>query len=155
MESNGTLLWIRFYFVVVQMLSRVQLFVTPWTEACQASLSFTIFQSLVKLMSIESAVPSNHLVLCRPLLLPSILPSIRVYYQVTNLCPLLMTVLCLVAQSCLILCDPMDCDLPGSSVHGDSPDKNTGVGFHALLQEIFPTQGSNLCLFIVGGFFTS
>ena len=118
MESNGTLLWIRFYFVVVQMLSRVQLFVTPWTEECQASLSFTIFQSLVKLMSIESAVPSNHLVLCRPLLLPSILPSIRVYYQVTNLCPLLMTVLCLVAQSCLILCDPMDCDLPGSSSMG-------------------------------------
>ena len=118
MESNGTLLWIRFYFVVVQMLSRVQLFVTPWTEACQASLSFTIFQSLVKLVSIESAVPSNHLVLCRPLLLPSILPSIRVYYQVTNLCPLLMTVLCLVAQSCLILCDPMDCDQPGSSYMG-------------------------------------
>ena len=53
---------------------------------------------------------------------------------------------CLVAQSCLTLCDPMDCSPPGSFVHGDSPDKNTGVGCHALLQWIFPTQGSNLGL---------
>ena len=50
---------------------------------------------------------------------------------------------CLVAQSCLNFCDPMDCSLPGSSVHGDSPGKNTGVGCHDLLQRIFPTQGSN------------
>ena len=48
----------------------------------------------------------------------------------------------LVAQSCLTLCDPMD-SLPDSSVHGDSPGKNTGVGYHALLQGIFPSQGSN------------
>ena len=53
------------------------------------------------------------------------------------------TVLCLVTQLCLILCDPMDCSPPGSSVHGDAPGKNTGVGFHALLQGILPTQGSN------------
>ena len=52
-------------------------------------------------------------------------------------------VLCLVTQSCPTLCDPMDCSLPGSSVHGDSPRKNTGVGCHALLQGIFPTRGSN------------
>ena len=52
-------------------------------------------------------------------------------------------VLCLVAQSCLTLCDAMDCSPPGSSVHGDSPGKNTGVGGHALLQVIFPDQGSN------------
>ena len=52
-------------------------------------------------------------------------------------------VLCLVAQSCPTLCDPMDYSLPGSSVHGDSPGKNTGVGCHALLREIFWTQGSN------------
>ena len=52
-------------------------------------------------------------------------------------------VLCLVAQLCLTLCDPMDCSPPGSSVHGDSPGKNTGVGCHALLQGIFPTQGLN------------
>ena len=55
-------------------------------------------------------------------------------------------VLCLVAQSCLTLCDPMDCSPPGSSAHGDSPGKNTGVGCHALLQGIFSTQGSNPCL---------
>ena len=56
------------------------LFVTPWTVAHQASLSFTIFQSLLKLMSTESMMPSNHLVLCPPLLLlPSVLPSLRVF----------------------------------------------------------------------------
>ena len=48
---------------------------------------------------------------------------------------------CLIARSYLILCDPMDCSPPGSSVHGDSPGKNTGVGFHALFQEIFPYLG--------------
>ena len=50
---------------------------------------------------------------------------------------------CLVAQWCLTLCDPMDCSPPGSHVHGGSPGKNTGVSCHALLQGIFPTQGSN------------
>ena len=53
------------------------------------------------------------------------------------------TVLCLAAQSCLNLCDPIDCSPPGSSVHGDSPGRNTRVGCHAILQGIFPTQGSN------------
>ena len=66
--------------LIVQSLSRFQLSVTPWTAACQASLSFTISQSLVKLMSIESVMPSNHLILCNPLLLlPSIFPSVRVF----------------------------------------------------------------------------
>ena len=56
--------------------------VTSWTIACQASLSFTVSQSLLKLMSIESLMPSNHLILCCPLLLlPSIFPSIRVFYS--------------------------------------------------------------------------
>ena len=50
-------------------------------------------------------------------------------------------VMCLLPQSCLTLCNPVDCSLPGSSVHWDSPGKNTGVGCHALLQGIFPTQG--------------
>ena len=64
----------------VQLLSHVQLFVTPWTAAGQASLSITNSRSLFKLMSIESVVPSNHLLLCRPILLPpSIFPSIRVF----------------------------------------------------------------------------
>ena len=67
-------------FSSFQSLSHVQLFATPWTAACQASLSFTNSQSLPKLMSIESVMPSNHLILCRPLLLlPSIFPSIRVF----------------------------------------------------------------------------
>ena len=52
-------------------------------------------------------------------------------------------VLCLVAQSCPTLCNPLNCSPPGSSVHGDSPGKNTGVDCHALLQRIFPTRGSN------------
>ena len=55
-------------------------------------------------------------------------------------------VLCLVAQSCLTLCDPMDFSLPGSSVHGDFPGKNTGVGCHDLLQGILPIQGLKLGL---------
>ena len=60
----------------VQVLSRVPLFATPWTAACQASLSFGISHSLLKLMSIESAMPSNHPIFCHPLLLPSVFPSI-------------------------------------------------------------------------------
>ena len=64
----------------VQLLSHVQLFVTPWTAARQASLSTTNSWSLLQLLSIESVIPSNHLTLCRPLLLlPSVFPSIRVF----------------------------------------------------------------------------
>ena len=67
-------------FIVVQLLSPVWLFVAPWTAVCQTSLSFTISQSLHKLMSIELVMPSNHLILCCPLLLwPSIFPSIGVF----------------------------------------------------------------------------
>ena len=67
-------------FSSVQLLSRVQLFATLWTAACQASLSFTISRNLLTPMSAGSVMPSNHLVLCRPLLLlPLIFPSIRVF----------------------------------------------------------------------------
>ena len=67
-------------FSSVQSLSHFWLFVTPWTAACQPSLSITNSQSLLKLMSTESVMPSNHLILCCPLLLsPSIFPSIRVF----------------------------------------------------------------------------
>ena len=70
------------WFAIVQSLSRVLFFATPQTAACQASLSFTISQNLLKLMSIESVMPSNRLILCRPLLrLPSTFPSIRVFYN--------------------------------------------------------------------------
>ena len=66
-------------FSSVQSLSRVWLFVTPWTVAQQASLSITNSRGSPKPMSIESVMPSNHLILCHPLLLPSIFPSIRVF----------------------------------------------------------------------------
>ena len=68
--------------VIVQSLSRIWLFATQWTAAHQAPLSFTISRSLLKLMSIESKMSSNHYILCYPLLLlPSILPSIRVFFN--------------------------------------------------------------------------
>ena len=74
------------FFVIVQLLSCVQLLGTPWTTACQASLSFTISLSLLTLMSIELMMPSNHFILCRPLLLPSVFPSIRVFSNELALC---------------------------------------------------------------------
>ena len=71
---------------VVQSLSHVQCFATPWTAACQVSLSFTIFQSLLGFMSTESVMLSDHLILCRPLLLPSIFPSTRIFSNESALC---------------------------------------------------------------------
>ena len=74
-------------FSSFQWLGCVWLFVTPWTTARQASLSITNSQSLPKLMSIESVMPSNHFILCRPLLLlPSIFPSIKVFSSESGLC---------------------------------------------------------------------
>ena len=159
--------------VVIQSLSHVRRFATPWTAACQASLSFTISQSWFKLKLIESVMPSNHLILCHTLLLlPSIFPSIRVfsnelaicirytiirYYiwlwhitTIYNIC----AVLCLVTQSCQTLCNPMDCSPPGSSVHGDSLGKNIGGGYYDLFQGIFPTSDQTQVSCIAGGFFT-
>ena len=76
----STMCSVEVYFSSVQSLSRVWLFVIPWTAAYQASLSFIISRSLLKHMSIGSVMPSRHLILCRPLLfLPSIFPSIRVF----------------------------------------------------------------------------
>ena len=66
--------------------------------------------------------------------LSSLQPSLLNHYPILKM---------LVTQLCLTLCDPIDCSLPGLSVHGDSPGKNTGVGCHAFFQGIFPTQGSN------------
>ena len=70
---------IRVQFSSVQSLSRVRLFTTPWSAAHQASQSITNSQSLLRLMSIETVMPFNHLILCHPFLLPSIFPSIRVF----------------------------------------------------------------------------
>ena len=89
-ESKGDSMIFSFFivfFVVVQLLSCVRLFVTPRTASHQASLSFTVSWSLLKLMSIVSMIPSNYLILChRFLLLPSIFPSIRVFSNELALC---------------------------------------------------------------------
>ena len=79
-KKTHHLLYCSVQFSSVQSLSYIRLFTTPWTAACQASLSITNSKSLPKLMSIESVMPPNHLILCHPLLLlPSIFPSIRVF----------------------------------------------------------------------------
>ena len=75
------------FYLSVQSLSHIRLVATPWTAACQASLPITNSQSLLKLMSIESVMDSNHLILCRPLLLlPSIFHSISVFSNKSVLC---------------------------------------------------------------------
>ena len=82
-----------FCCIVVQLLSHVRLFATPWTAAHQAS--FTISWSLLKFLSIESVTPSNHLILCYPLLLlPSVFPSIRVFSNNSNMKEDVNTELC-------------------------------------------------------------
>ena len=108
----------------------------PQTAAHQASLSLTISRRLPKFMSIESVMLSNHLILCRPLLLLSIFPSIRVFSNevdiidarmfiasINSKCPPDITILILPKMKVKLLsrptlCDPVDCSLPGSSVHG-------------------------------------
>ena len=77
---------------------------------------------------------------------PSLSPS--------NISLCINLILCLVIQSCPTFCDHVNCSLPRSSVHGDSPGKNTGVGSLSLLQGIFPIQGLNSGFHIAGGFFT-
>ena len=78
-KIGNQMLLIRICIRSVQSHSCVWLFATPWTAAHQASLSITVFQSFLKLISIESVMPSNHLILCRPLLLPSIFPIIKFF----------------------------------------------------------------------------
>ena len=86
-KESDTTKAISMQFISVQLLSCVRLFVTPWTAACQASLSITNSQSLLKLMAIELVMPSNRLILCRPLLLlPSIFPRIKVVSNESVLC---------------------------------------------------------------------
>ena len=91
-RSTGIILdicsvWISLQFRSVQSLSHLRLFATPWIAACQASLSITNSRSSPRLTSIESVMPSSHLILCRPLLLlPSIFPSIRVFPNESALC---------------------------------------------------------------------
>ena len=116
--------------VVIQLTSHVRLFVTPWTAACQDSLSLTTSWSLSKFMSIASVMPSSHPILWRHPHLCCESCNINKAERQRILC------MCPVVQSCPILCDPVECSPPN---HGDSPGKNTGVGCHALLRGIFPT----------------
>ena len=100
--SQSLAQWLAYIVVVVQLLSHVQLFATPWTAAHQAPLSFTISWSLLRFMSIESVMPSNHLILCHPLLLlPSIFPSIRVFSNKSALCIILLDLLKNLLNKCV------------------------------------------------------
>ena len=110
---------------------------TQWTVACQAPLSMgfpkaRILEWVANFFSRRSSQTREQIrVSCI---------DRWILQRLSHLC---CAGLCLGSQSCPILCDPMDCSLPVNSVLGDYPGKNTGVGCHALLQEIFPTQGSN------------
>ena len=116
-----------FHIGVVQSLSHVWLFVTPWTAARQVSLSLTISWSLLRLIPIESVMPFNHLILCRPLLLPSIFPSIS-SVQFSS-----------VTQLCLTLCNPMDHSMPGLPVHQQFPEL-TQTHVHLVGDAIKPSH---------------
>ena len=153
-------LWIKppsVQFSSVQLLCRVQFFAIPWTLACQASLSITNSQSLPKLMSIDSVMPSNHLILCPPLLLPpSIFPSIRVFSNESLLCvrwPKYWSFsfnispsknyhsvqFSSVTQSCLTLCDPMNHSTPGLPVQNQLPEF-TQTHVHRVSDAIQPSH---------------
>ena len=118
----------------VKSLSRVRLLANPWTAAYQAP------------------PPLHRTLQARVLEWGAIALSIRSYEFTTKKAKYggytteLEAVLCLITQLCPTLCNPIVCSLTGSSVLRDSPGKNTGVNCHALLQGIFPTQGSNLGL---------
>ena len=112
-------------FLVVRLLSHVLLFATPWTAAHQGSLSFTISLSLLKLMSIESVMPSNHLILSSSSCLQSFLASGSFLMsqlfisggQSIGASASASVQFSSVAQSCLTLCNPMDCSTPGLPVY--------------------------------------
>ena len=158
----------------VQLLSHVQLFVTPWIAAHQASLSITNSRSSLRLTSIESVMPSSHLILrCPLLLLPPIPLSIRVFSDESTLCMRLARTHALTKRHpCWCLTakhqheyPPMNVCVCAKSLHlskslqphglqptkllcpWDTPGKNTGGDCHALPQGTLLTQGSNLCLF--------
>ena len=103
-------------FCLVQLLSHVRLFATPWTAACQAFLTISNSQRLLKLMSIESVMPSNHLIFCYPFLPP----GIRDHEWLGN--PISSVQFSSVAQSCQTLCNPMDCSTPGLPVYQQLPE---------------------------------
>ena len=133
----------------VQSLSPVRLFVTPWTAAHQASLSITSSWSLFKLISIESVMLSNNLILCCPLLLlPSIFPGIRVFSnksvlhrsgQSIGISASVQFSFSLVTQSCPTLCDPRDCSMSGFLVHYQLPELSQ-IHVHRVGDAIQPSH---------------
>ena len=152
------LIWLSFYQSVSQFSrSVISDFVTPWTAAHQASLSITNSQSLLNFMSTESVMPSNHLILCHPLLLRSIFPSIRVFSSESvhhirwaKYWSFSFSISPSNEYSGLISfrIDWFDflavqMKVPCVSVHGILQAKVLKVGSHSLLQDIVSTQGSN------------
>ena len=135
-----------FLMSVAHLLSRVWLFVAPWTVACQAFLPMEFskqeYWSGLPFPTLED-LPDPGI---EPVSL--VAPALAGGFFTTGLPgkPKLNHVLCLVTQLCLTLCDPMDCSPQGSSVHRNSPGKNTGGACHSLLQGILPTQGSDPAL---------
>ena len=114
-------LMVLFVVIFAQLLSHVRLFATPWTAAHQALLFFTISQNLLRLMSFESMMLSNHFIFCRPLLLsPSIFHNIKVFSNESALLirwPKHISVQFSCSVMCPTLSDPMDCSTPGFPVH--------------------------------------
>ena len=111
------------------------------------------FPSIKKTKKVKTHSPkfSYHLIPTSPPAFVVLLKSVsRYFWKVWAFSFPWCAVLCLVTQLCPTLCNPMDCSPPGSSIHGDSPGKNSRVGCHALLQGIFPTQVSH----VAGRFFT-
>ena len=102
----------------IQSLSRVRLFATPWIAACQASLSITNSQSLLKLMPIEWVMPPSHLILCQTHFIRQIMVGSPKFSQHNSEQIFASLTSVSVTQSCLTLCNPMDYSPPGSSVHG-------------------------------------
>ena len=111
-------------FSSVQLLSRVRLFATPWTTARQASLSIISSRSLLKFISIEWMMPSNHLILCHPLLLPSIFPSISLFQWASSLHHVakVLELQHQFTRSCPTLCSPMNHSTLGLPVHHQLPE---------------------------------
>ena len=114
---------INIHTAVVQSLSHVQLFLTPWIIAYQAPLSFTISWGLLNFMSIKSVMISNYLIHCHPLLLlPSIFQNSKKMHKAEIKALILSVQFNSVSQSCLTLCDPMECSTPGFPVHHQLPE---------------------------------
>ena len=124
-------------------VAQVQLFVTPRTAACQASLSITNPWSLLKLMSIESVMPSNHAILCHPFWLHSInFSSLQPAVIITLPCSVVFLCCCSVTKLYPPLCDPMNCSMPGFSVHHYLPECSN---LCPLSQWYHPTNHLILC----------